>query len=123
MNRFVYLLFIAVCWSCTHNSGTEKQQGKRDKIVNVDENIYNPHGNIYNPHEIIYDPHGKSYDPHRNIYDPHEKFYDPQEKFYDPHGKIYDPHAFGVVKFYVRVVNKSDREVNYYGIILNGSYF
>jgi hypothetical protein len=28
-----------LCWSCTHDSGTEKHQGKRDKIVNVREKV------------------------------------------------------------------------------------
>jgi hypothetical protein len=40
MNKLVCLLFISMlCWSCTHNSGTEKHQGKRDKIVNVRDKV------------------------------------------------------------------------------------
>jgi hypothetical protein len=33
------MLFIAACWSCTHDSGTEKHQGKRDRIVNVRDKV------------------------------------------------------------------------------------
>ncbi|MDR3269780.1 MAG: 6-bladed beta-propeller, partial [Tannerella sp.] len=39
INKFVYLLFIAVCGSCTQHAGTEKHQGKRDKIVNVRDKV------------------------------------------------------------------------------------
>jgi hypothetical protein len=30
---------MAVCWSCTQNSGTEKHQGKRDNVVNVRDKV------------------------------------------------------------------------------------
>ncbi|MDR3260403.1 MAG: 6-bladed beta-propeller, partial [Tannerella sp.] len=40
MNKLVCLLFITMlCWSCTHDSGTEKHQGKRNKIVNVRDKV------------------------------------------------------------------------------------
>jgi hypothetical protein len=35
MKWLLYLLVIAICWSCNDNAGTEKHQGKRDNIINV----------------------------------------------------------------------------------------
>ena len=35
INKLLYLLFIVLCWSCTHNSKTEKYQNKRDSVVHV----------------------------------------------------------------------------------------
>jgi hypothetical protein len=39
INRLVYLLLAIFCWSCTHNSETEKHQGKRDNVIHVQKNI------------------------------------------------------------------------------------
>jgi hypothetical protein len=39
MNKLVCLLFIAVCWGCTHSTETEKYQNKRDKVVNVHDKV------------------------------------------------------------------------------------
>jgi hypothetical protein len=39
MNKLVCLLFIAVCWGCTHSTETEKYQNKRNKVVNVHNKI------------------------------------------------------------------------------------
>jgi hypothetical protein len=33
------LLLIATCWSCTHNAGTEKHQGKRDNVIHVRDKV------------------------------------------------------------------------------------
>ena len=35
MNKLLYLLLIAVCWSCSQDSETEKHQSKRDQVVDV----------------------------------------------------------------------------------------
>jgi hypothetical protein len=39
INKLLCLLFISVCWSCTHNSKEEKHQSKRDNIINVREKV------------------------------------------------------------------------------------
>lgn len=39
MNKILYLLLIAICWSCTHNLKTEKRQNERDNIIDVRERI------------------------------------------------------------------------------------
>ncbi|MDR2810928.1 MAG: 6-bladed beta-propeller [Tannerellaceae bacterium] len=38
-NLFNIFLLSAVGWSCTHNTGTEKYQGKRDRIINVRDKV------------------------------------------------------------------------------------
>jgi hypothetical protein len=39
MKKTVCLLLAALCWSCTHDSGTEKYQNKRNNAVNVREKL------------------------------------------------------------------------------------
>ena len=39
MKWLLYLLVIAICWSCNDNAGTEKHQGKRDNIINVRDKV------------------------------------------------------------------------------------
>jgi hypothetical protein len=39
MNKILYLLLAVVCWSCTHNSETEKYQSKRKNVINVRDKI------------------------------------------------------------------------------------
>jgi hypothetical protein len=38
MNKLLYLLFIMVCWSCTHSS-TEQYQNRRNNVINVHERV------------------------------------------------------------------------------------
>jgi hypothetical protein len=39
MKKILPILIMVLCWSCTHDSGKEKYQGKRNNIVNVQEKI------------------------------------------------------------------------------------
>lgn len=39
LSKLVCLFLIAVCWSCTSDSNTEKHQNKRDKIIHVREKV------------------------------------------------------------------------------------
>lgn len=39
MNRVMYVLLMAICWSCTQPSETEKHQNKRDQVVQVKDKI------------------------------------------------------------------------------------
>ncbi|KAA6332550.1 hypothetical protein EZS27_018950 [termite gut metagenome] len=39
INKLLYLLLIAACYSCSSNSDTEKYQNKRDNVINVREKV------------------------------------------------------------------------------------
>jgi len=39
MKKILFILFITIGWSCSNNSGTEKYQNKRDKIINLKEKV------------------------------------------------------------------------------------
>jgi hypothetical protein len=39
MKKLVYVLFIAVSWSCSRDAGTEKYLGKLDNIINVHDKV------------------------------------------------------------------------------------
>jgi hypothetical protein len=39
MNKLLSLLFVSVCWSCTHDLQTEKYQNNRNNVINVREKV------------------------------------------------------------------------------------
>jgi hypothetical protein len=39
MGKFIYFLFIPLCWGCIQVSDTEKYQGKRDNVINIREKM------------------------------------------------------------------------------------
>ena len=39
MKKIIFIIVIVLCWSCTHNTKTEKYQGSRNNIVNVRDEV------------------------------------------------------------------------------------